>query len=59
MLEKLRTHVKALDGEIEHMELCDHACTTEYVLLKKERKLIVKTIKKLERIHNQYDKHQN
>lgn len=59
MLEKLRTHVKALDGEIEHMELCNHACTTEYVLLKKERKLIVKTIKKLERIHNQYDKHQN
>ena len=52
MLEKLRTHVKALDGEIEHMELCDLACTTEYIKLKKERKIIIKTIKKLERIRN-------
>ena len=50
MLEKLRTHVKALDVEIEHMELCDHACTKEYILLKKERKIYIRTIKKLERI---------
>ena len=53
MLEKLKTHVKALDGEIEHMELNDHAYTKEYILLKKERKVIVKTIKKLERIENE------
>ena len=59
MLEKLRTHVKALDGEIEHMELCDHVCTTEYLLLKKERKICIRTIKKLERIKREYDKHQN
>lgn len=52
MLEKLRTHVKALDGEIEHMELCDHAYTKEYILLKKERKICIRTIKKLERIRN-------
>lgn len=59
MLEKLKTYVKTLDGEIEHMELNDHAYTKEYILLKKERKLIVKTIKKLERIKREYDKHQN
>ena len=52
MLEKLKTHVKALDGEIEHMELSDHACTAEYILLKKERKIYIRTIKKLERIRN-------
>lgn len=50
MLEKLKTQVKTLDGEIEHMELCDHACTKEYILLKKQRKILIKTIKKLERI---------
>lgn len=59
MLEKLKTHVKALDGEIEHMELSDHTYTKEYILLKKKRKIIVRTIKKLERIEREYDKHQN
>ena len=59
MLEKLKTHVKALDGEIEHMELNDHAYTTEYILLKKERKICIRTIKKLERVKREYDKYQN
>ena len=50
MLEKLKAYVKALDGEIEHMELCDHSRAKEYILLKKERKIYINTIKKLERI---------
>ena len=59
MLEKLKTLAKALDCEIEYMVLCDHAYTKECILLKKERRIIVKTIKKLERIKRKYDKHQN
>ena len=50
MLESMKNHLNALDGEIEHMELSDHACTREYVALKKQRKILAKAIKKIERI---------
>lgn len=50
MLESMKNHLKALDGEIEHMELSDHAYTREYAVLKKKRRILAKAIKKLERI---------
>lgn len=50
MLESMKTHLKALDGEIEHMELDDHAHTRDYIILKKQRRILARAIKKIERI---------
>ena len=50
MLESMKNHLKAIDGYILHLELSDHAYTREYVLLKKQRRILAKAIKKLERI---------
>lgn len=54
MLESMKNHLRALDGEIEHMELCDHACAREYITLRKQRRILARAIKKIERISSKW-----
>lgn len=58
MLEKLKTELKAIDEGIEYMELSDTAWHPTYTKLCKMKRIIKKTIKKIERIEKN-DKHQN
>lgn len=58
MLEKLRTELRAIEEGIEHMELSDTTWHPTYTKLCKMKRVIKKTIKKLERIERN-DKHQN
>ena len=50
MLESMKNHLRAIDGEIEHMELSDHAFTREYIALRKQRRILARAIRKIERL---------
>ena len=50
MLEKLKTELKTIEEGIEYMELSDTAWSPEYTKLCKRKRIIKKTIKKLERL---------
>lgn len=50
MIQKLKQHLNALDEAIEYAELTDTAYTYHYTYLVRQRKLIAKTIKKLEKL---------
>ena len=50
MLEKLKAELRAIEGGIEYMELSDTAWSPAYTKLCKTRRIIKKTIKKLERL---------
>lgn len=50
MLEKLKTELKTIEEGIEYMELSDTAWHPAYTKLCKTKRIIKKTIKKLERI---------
>ena len=49
-MKRLYDILACLDGEIEYMELLDHAHTKEYTLLVRERRVIRKAIQKVKRI---------
>ena len=53
MLEKLKTELRSIEEGIEHMELSDTAYHPTYAKLRKKRRIIRRTIKKLERIEKQ------
>lgn len=50
MLEKLEAELKAIEEGIEYMEASDTAWHPAYVNLCKKRRILKKTIKKLERL---------
>ena len=50
MIEALKRHLASLDEAIEYAELTDTAYTYSYTYLVRQRKIIAKTIKKLEKL---------
>ena len=50
MIEKLRDELKAIEEGIEYMELSDTAWTPAYTNLCKKRKILKKTINKLQKL---------
>ena len=52
MLEKLKTELRSIEEGIEYMELSDTAWHPTYTKLCKMKRIIKKTIKKLERIES-------
>lgn len=58
MLEKLKTELQAIEEGIKYMEISDTAWHPTYTKLCKIKRIIKRTIKKLERIERN-DKHQN
>lgn len=50
MLEKLKAELKAIEEGIEYMEASDTAWHPAYVNLCKKRRILKKTIKKLDRL---------
>lgn len=50
MIEQLRKMITRLDEEIEHAELNDLAYTMDYYRMWKQRKVLCKALKKLEKI---------
>lgn len=58
MIEKMRDELRYIEEGILYMEESDTAWSPAYTKLCKKRRILKKTIKKLERIEK-YDKHQN
>lgn len=50
MIEQLKTMITRLDEEIVHAELNDLAYTVDYYRMWKQLKVLLKALKKLERI---------
>ena len=50
MIEKLKAEVKAIEDGIEYMELSDTAWYPAYTNLCKKRRILNKTIKKLQKL---------
>ncbi len=50
MIDKLKKELRNLDEAIEYTELSDMAYTYHYTYLIKKRKIVAKTIKKLEKL---------
>ena len=49
-MKRLYDILSCLDGEIENMELTDHAYTKDYTRLVRERRVIARAIRKIKRI---------
>lgn len=58
MIEKMKDELRYIEEGILYMEESDTAWSPAYTKLCKKRRILKKTIKKLERIEK-YDKHQN
>ena len=58
MIEKLKDELRYIEEGIFYMEESDTAWSPAYTKLCKKRRILKKTIKKLERIEKN-DKHQN
>jgi hypothetical protein len=54
MIEKLKQELRSIEEGIEYMELSDTAWSPAYTNLCKKRKILKRTIKKLQRleVHN-------
>lgn len=50
MIEKLRSELRSIEEGIEYMELTDTAWSPAYTNLWKKRRLLKKTIKKLQKL---------
>lgn len=50
MIEKLRDELRSIEEGIEYMELTDTAWSPAYTILCKKRRLLKKTIKKLQKL---------
>lgn len=50
MIEKMRDELKAIEAGIEYLELSDTAWSPAYTNLCKKRKILKRTIKKLEKL---------
>ena len=59
MIEKLKDELRSIEEGIFYMEESDTAWSPAYTGLCKKRRVLKKTIKRLERIGKKYDKHQN
>ena len=58
MIEALKRHLVSLDEAIEYAELSDTAYTYHYTYLVRQRKIIAKTIKKLEKLEERKNFHE-
>lgn len=59
MIEKMKDELRSIEEGIFYMEESDTAWSPAYTGLCKKRRILKRTIKKLERIEKKYDKHQN
>ena len=59
MVEKLKSELRSIEEGIFYAEESDAAWSRFYTGLCKKRRILKRTIKKLERIGKKYDKHQN
>ena len=59
MIEKLKSELRSIEYTMIEMEDSDTAWSPAYTGLCKKRRVLKKTIKRLERIGKKYDKHQN
>lgn len=50
MLEEIIAHIRAIEGEMERFEVEGWVMSREYRRLAKKHKILVKTVKKLEKI---------
>lgn len=53
-MKRLYDYLACLDGHIEYMELTDTAYTKEYTRLVRERRIVRKMIRKIEKINGGY-----
>lgn len=59
MIEKMKDELRSIEEGIFYMEESDTAWSPAYTGLCKKRRILKRTIKKLERVGKKYDKHQN
>ena len=59
MIEKMKDELRSIEEGIFYAEESDTAWSPAYTGLCKKRRILKRTIKKLERIGKKYDKHQN
>jgi hypothetical protein len=50
LMKKLKTELRVVEEGIEHMELSDTAWSREYTKLRKQRRILKSTIKRLEKL---------
>lgn len=50
MIETIKKEIRAIEEGIEYMELADTAWTPAYTKLRKTKRILEKTLKKLERL---------
>jgi hypothetical protein len=50
MIETIKKEIRAIEEGIEYMELADTAWTPAYTKLRKTKRILAKTLKKLERL---------
>lgn len=50
MLQEIKAHLRAIEGELERFELEGWVMSREYRRLVKQHRILVKTVKKLEKI---------
>lgn len=50
LMKKLKTELRVIEEGIEHMELSDTAWSREYTKLRKQRRILKSTIKRLEKL---------
>lgn len=50
MIETIKKEIRAIEEGIEYMELADTAWTPAYTKLRKTKRILTKTLKKLERL---------
>ena len=54
MIEAIKNEILAIEGCIEYLELTDTAWTPVYIKLRKQRRILMRTLKKLQKIEEVY-----